>query len=134
MSKLSYRKKQEDPAPWTPGLWINYTPVATALSGTITSYTAFGRYTRLGPTIFISINIEIVTNGTAASALAATLPFPCHAVRNSILVGRNSNFVLYGEISAGTSSCVIREYDQTYPGGDGYSVYVTGFYESATNG
>lgn len=53
-----------------------FTPTATAGSGTITSYTATGHYTRVGKTVTIFVSIEITNPGSASGNLNfAALPF-----------------------------------------------------------
>ena len=53
-----------------------YTPVITSSSGTITAYTASGRYVRNGNAVVLSLVINITTLGTASGNLIFNLPFP----------------------------------------------------------
>ena len=53
-----------------------YTPIIGATSGTITTYTASGRYVRNGNAVILSLVIDIVTLGTASGSLTFDLPFP----------------------------------------------------------
>lgn len=59
-------------ADYEEGTW---TPVVTATTGTITSYTATGTYTKVGRMVYCSLNIQITNNGTGSGSLRATLPF-----------------------------------------------------------
>ena len=53
-----------------------FTPVVTSSSGTITSYTASGYYTRVGKTITLAFNIQITNIGTASGNVNFSgLPF-----------------------------------------------------------
>ena len=54
-----------------------YTPVVTSGSGSITSYTASGAYTKVGNLVTLSVDITITNNGTGATNINATLPFNC---------------------------------------------------------
>lgn len=53
-----------------------YTPVITSSAGTITAYTASGRYVRNGNAVVLSLVINITTLGTASGNLIFNLPFP----------------------------------------------------------
>ena len=54
------------------GAWTAFTPTITASSGTFTTVSGSGRYTRIGKTVTIYIEIVITTAGTA-SALSVRL-------------------------------------------------------------
>lgn len=55
--------------------WSVYSPTVTASSGTITSYTATGRYKKIGRTVFVQADVSIVNVGTAVGQVIITLPF-----------------------------------------------------------
>jgi hypothetical protein len=55
--------------------WTSYTVTVSAASGTITTYTASGRYLKIGRRVDININITVSNNGTGAAVLIASLPF-----------------------------------------------------------
>ena len=55
--------------------WTNYTPVVTAQTGSITTYTATGRYFQSGKFCTMTNVITISNIGTAAGNLFSTLPF-----------------------------------------------------------
>ncbi len=57
------------------GTWTNYTPVVTAQTGSITTYTATGRYFQSGKFCTMTNVITISNIGTAAGNLFSTLPF-----------------------------------------------------------
>jgi hypothetical protein len=54
------------------GTW---TPIITASSGTITSYTSSGTYTKIGRTVYITGTTTLTNIGSASSVLQSTLPF-----------------------------------------------------------
>lgn len=51
--------------------WV---PVVTATTGTITAYTATGKYSKVGNRYVCDIDITITTKGTAANSMIVTLP------------------------------------------------------------
>lgn len=54
--------------------WTAYTPTVTCNSGTITTYTATGRYKQIGKTIFLNIGLVISTLGSCTGYLIFTIP------------------------------------------------------------
>jgi hypothetical protein len=116
------------------GALTPYTPVITSNSGTFTTVSAVGRYRQVGKLIFIQITISITTNGTAASFVKATLPISgvaapsveyCFAGRALV-----SGKMLQGNIGSGGGVLSLDNYDNTYPGADGETLVVSGFYET----
>lgn len=79
--------------------WTTYTPVVTAQSGTITSYTATGRYLRKGKTVSVEVDVQITTAGSAAQAAVVSLPFTS---RNGNYVGTSYEYGLTGKSGAAT--------------------------------
>ena len=51
-----------------------YTPVVTSGTGTLTSYTATGRYIRVNKLLYVQFTISITNNGTGATLLNITTP------------------------------------------------------------
>lgn len=70
------------------GVW---TPVVTASSGSITSYTSSGRYTRVGRMVTAVLTFKLTNAGTASGAIIATLPFSTDAGITYIGCGRDDN-------------------------------------------
>lgn len=111
-----------------------YTPVITAAAGTFTSVSATGRYRRIGKLIFVQMAVTITTNGTAATYVIATLPLTS---LNStgvvhVLTGKASAVsgkVLAGLVPANSASAIITAADNTYPGSNGETLILSGFYE-----
>jgi hypothetical protein len=104
------------------GTW---TPVVTPATGAITTYTASGNYTKIGRQVTVNMNIIITTNGTGASALLITgLPFNAATTRFDAGVGRE--YQTTGNAVAMTFSATntvqMLNYNNTYPGGDGYYI------------
>jgi hypothetical protein len=109
------------------GTW---TPTIAAASGTFTTVSASGRYTAIGRKVGYTMEISITTNGTAAGYITATLPFT--AAQNNMGFGRE--VVSTGNMvsvtgTASSNSVLIIKYDNTYPGGSGYTIRVSGDFE-----
>lgn len=117
---------------WTalPPAWSTYTPSVTAGAGSITSLgTRTGRYTQVGKTVFVSIDVAIQTNGTGASFLVVGLP--ATAVGVAALSGRdNANGkMIYGVVATAIITAVVANYDASYAGADGHRYLLGGSYE-----
>lgn len=116
--------------------WTTYTPTVTPSAGAFTSITPTGRYKTLGKSILVEIDILITTNGTASGFIDATLPVAAVASKwFSLFAGEwaSGGLSCGARINPGYSSSkvIITKYDNTYPGGSGYRIVVTGVYESA---
>ncbi len=110
------------------GVWKNWTPTVTAMSGTFTTVSASGSYSAIGNVVAITIAITITTNGTAAGAVIVTLPFTVN--NQTILVGRENaatGNMLQGLATAAGNKITIWTYNNLYPGGTGYKLYLSGF-------
>lgn len=112
--------------------WQDWTPVFTATSGTITTYTVnSAKYLQRGKEIQIRLDVTITTNGTAASAITSTLPI--NGVGNGgVLAGRENTVtgkMLQGRVQGAVLT--ILNYDNTYPGGNGARIIMSGVYEAA---
>lgn len=117
------------------GTWTSYTPTVTAGSGTFTTVSATGKYLILGKLAFVTITITITTNGTAADRVIATFPTGLIAeFRTAGISGRehqSTGKMLGGFTANGANSISIRNYDNTYPGGDGYVLVITAWFPIA---
>jgi hypothetical protein len=113
--------------------WKPFTSTLGAQSGALTTATATGRYKKIGAkTVIFSLAISITTNGTAAGYLTASLPFT-GGVAAQVVSGRENSStgkMLQGVLNAGASTLFILNYDNTYPGGNGYSLVLTGIIET----
>jgi len=99
------------------GTW---TPSIAPAAGAITSYTATGKYTKIGQQVTISGYIKINDNGTGASYITVSgLPFVIGADGGSGSV-RSSGFgghIISIQAPNGASTFTMWKYDNTYPVG-----------------
>jgi hypothetical protein len=108
------------------GTW---TPTVTSQAGTITSYTASGTYMKVGRTIFYNVDILFTNIGSASGFILCTLPtnwvapITCGSGRENAVVG----FQLQA-VNITTNQIVILTYNNGFPGGTNYHLYVSGFY------
>jgi hypothetical protein len=107
------------------GTW---TPTVIALTGTITSYTSSGVYTKIGRQVVIAFDFTITDNGTGAGTIAMQgLPFPVSAAYNAVGVCRdiglssNNGVVL----NVATATLNMQTIINTYIGGTGARVVGT---------
>jgi hypothetical protein len=112
------------------GRWIDWTPAITAASGTITAYTATGKYKVQDLTVHYQIEINISNNGTGSGAIVSTLPFSV-PLNSGVGVGRE--LLLNGKSLTATqialaSTMSILNYDNSYPGASGCRLVVNGSY------
>ena len=105
-----------------------YTPIATPTSGTITSYTATGNYTKIGNRVFVSIQVSVTNNGTGANSLDISLPFTAGGI--SAVNGQNASTTnaLAGNIGVGATVVRVGKYDGTYPVATGETIRLFGHY------
>jgi len=104
-------------------VFTTYTPTITASSGVVTLATgSIGQYCDIGNIRYYDINFAIVTNGTGAGALRASLVSAVAKDFNNG-VGRETELTstaLLGFAFAGQSFINITKLtDTSYPGGDG---------------
>jgi hypothetical protein len=98
-----------------------YVPTITSATGTITTASATGIYTKVGRLVTVGINILITTNGTGAGNVIATLPFTVGSFtyyahgRETVVSG----FALTGTVS-GTTVVLVKTSNDLYPGGDSH--------------
>jgi len=109
----------------------SYTPAISSGTGTITTATATGFWWQVGMLIWVEMTINITNNGTGATSVIATLPFPVQ--RGMVIIGKElgtTGKTVSGASAAGSSNLNIVFYDNTYPGGAGANVIVmSGVYE-----
>lgn len=105
-----------------------YTPVVTANTGTITTYTATGAYTKIGRLVNVSVSITITTNGTGAGYLIVSLPTGYAAASSITQMGSGREDAVTGDmlqvISASANMNLVT-YSGAYPGGDGHIIFAT---------
>jgi hypothetical protein len=103
-------------ADYEEGTW---TPVVSASAGTITTYTATGKYTRIGRSVVLSFVIDFVVAGTGAGTIFIDgVPFNAAAATSDGGAGRESGNTGYTfAITFGTTSRLyVNKYDGGYPG------------------
>ena len=108
------------------GVWTAYTPTITAYAGAFTTVSATGYYSKIAKVVPILITVTITTNGTASGIVFASLPFATDKV--TTLSGRENSVT--GKMLQGlafNNLVTIYNYDGSYPGGNGYTLYLSGF-------
>lgn len=121
---------------WNNAAWTTYTPTLSAQSGTFTTASATGRYTRVGKLCIVQNRVTITTNGTAALSVQVSAPFAAVSSVSQTYAGTGRENGVTGNqlnsrILTGANDFVIGKYDGTYPGGNGYQLDVTTVYEVA---
>lgn len=105
-----------------------YTPAVSAGTGTITSYTASGEYTKIGRLVTVTANVNITDNGTGAGYLIISLPGGYSAATANYQMGAGKEEAALGtmlQVKGAGADMHVLQYDGTYPGGSGYLIYVT---------
>ena len=114
------------------GPWSTWSPTISSQTGTITTVgTVVARYSQFGKNVSFSISITITTNGTGAGSVIASLPVTAKA--ETVFCGRETasgGKELQGIVSAGSANMNIFNYDNSYPGGSGFRLIVSGVYEA----
>ena len=116
-------------ADYEEGTW---TPTIASNTGTITSYTSSGTYTKTGRLVTLVFTFKITNNGTGAGFIKITnLPFTV-VTGNSAGTGVEFAAVGYQTVAYAASSTQINmfKYDWTYPGGLNHEFYVTISYQN----
>jgi hypothetical protein len=110
------------------GTW---TPVITALSGTITSFTAFGQYTKIGQLVVAQFQYNITNNGTGAVGIIVNgLPFSGTTNTSGGLAREIAvNGVSGGAYLSGPTGMIIVTAAGAYMGGTGWVVVGTISYQ-----
>jgi len=99
-----------------------YTPNVGATSGTITSFTASGAYTRIGRLVTATFNVDITNNGTGGGAVVVSMPFTASGVyvgagRENAQTGNMLQVFLDNSINTN-----VYDYQNSYPGGTGRTI------------
>lgn len=112
--------------------WTAYTPTIAAGAGTFASVAATGKHLTVGKTVQVLVSIVITTNDTAATDITATLP---SASLNACVIHGAQTAGAFGSVkgtvAAAASLMRITRYDGTYPGADGYTIVMSGTYETS---
>jgi hypothetical protein len=113
--------------------WTIYVPTAAPTAGTITAYTGAGRYIQLGKTVLFTAIIAISNNGTGSGLLNISVPVTA-GISDQYVGGRETAATgksMGAVIVAGTTAMFTGFYDNSYPGGAGYNLVLSGSYEAA---
>jgi len=112
------------------GTWTEYTPSVFAATGTLTSYTSFGRYCRIGKVVICYLYITITDNGTGSVAIITNLPVPM--VYGAIGTGRE-NAITGDQLQLFVSGTTINitNYENAYPAVTGAVLIGSVTYEAA---
>lgn len=105
-----------------------WTPTILAGTGTITTSSASGNYTKIGRVYFWNVTITITTNGTGGSYVSFTLP--AVATQGGVCYGRADNVsgkMLQGKWPATATAAAVFGYDNSYPGSNGEVLKLSGF-------
>jgi len=107
-------------ADYEEGTW---TPVVTANVGSITTYSASGKYTKIGRLLTLQFTIVITNNGTGSGAMFVDgVPFAAANSTSEAGCGREeaaTGISLAVGIRT-TTQLIVNKYDGTYPGVNGY--------------
>ena len=98
------------------GTW---TPAAVSLTGTITSFTSSGTYTKVGRQVTVNFDFTITDNGTGATAVGLSgLPFSTTGAYTASGGAVEVAITGYQCVAymGGASAIYIFKYDWTYPG------------------
>lgn len=121
---------------WNNAAWTTYTPTITAASGSFTTTSATGRWTRVGKLCVVQFTVTITTNGTAGTQIIVSAPFAAasggQAYYGVIRESNATGYMGYAVISSGGGQVFYcANYDNVYPGGNGRLVQGTISYEVA---
>lgn len=111
--------------------WTAYTPSVVAGVGAFGSASGTGRYTQIGKTVFFSLAATITNNGTGSGYVIVTLPVA--AKDKFIFFGREDAVTgnpLQAKSAAASTSVNVFTLSNTYPGGTGYLLVLSGSYEA----
>ena len=102
---------------------VTWTPVLTPSSGTITSSTITGTYSKVGNLVFVAIRVLITNNGTGSAGLSITgFPFAAKTATTISGATREDTSVGFAIVASpsSTTSIFLSKYDGSYPGGNNY--------------
>jgi len=112
--------------------WVSYTPVVSAGSGSLTSYSASGSYIRRGNVVFVKLQIVISDNGNGSAYLNVSMPMSSAGSVGQTIDGKERSATgrqISGYLDSGTNNATLQFYDASYPGGNGHVINLSGFYE-----
>ena len=121
------------------GVWQDYTVNVYSSSGSISAYTAEGKYTSIGKICLFKASCKISNNGTGSGVLYLSRPPIVHKnivyeVFPAIIQEVGSGALLYsafGALGYSSGNFTIQKYDGTYPVATNRIVIISGMYEIA---
>lgn len=111
--------------------WLTYTPVVTAVTGAITSYSSTGSYQKIGKVLHFRISVAIITNGSGSGAINITLPR--NAGETSTASGKGTQIsgkALCCAVTGGSNALRVGNYDGGYPAVDGEILTISGTFQT----
>lgn len=112
--------------------WTAFTPTVGATSGSITSYTATGKYKRIGRIVFVDVDVTITNNGTGAGQLTiGSIPVPPVGL-GTYFSGREAglgNKMVHGSMNNGGATITVFDYSGAYPAATNARILLSGRYE-----
>jgi hypothetical protein len=112
--------------------WTSYTPTITSQGGSITTYTATGKYLKIDKGMFFIFTVTLSNVGTATGNMIITLPFT--AVGSSAGSAYEYNTTgKGGPVSIANNASVATSRDSTFTTwfSNGWNLYASIFYEVA---
>ena len=110
----------------------SYTPVATAASGTITTYTSSGAYVKSGALVTFFIDLSITNSGTGTGTLSISLPFSASRSFSCSVDGTSTSTLPYATAASGASIVGVLSYNNATVIASGVSFVLTGTYATAS--
>lgn len=114
-----------------PTAWTSYTPTVTAESGTPTTATASGYWTRIGTIVMFKVTVTITNKGTATGAVIITNPVTATSGLWMFFGREDAATGTVLQAKGGTTTSNIFKSDNNTCWVDGYSLVLSGFYEAA---
>jgi hypothetical protein len=114
------------------GQAVAYTPTLSCSTGTLTTSSSEGLYSRIGPLTWVTVTATITNHGTCDGSLYATLPAGIvSGGQNSFVGGREvsaTNKAISGLLTAGSNTTIGMLYaDGTSIAGDGVTAQASGW-------
>ena len=109
--------------------WTSFTPTMSVTAGSVVFGTCLGRYKQLGKTYFVEYSIVMTTNTSGGGFIIASLPNSATAQSKCCLIGREDALTgkaLQGFINASATNMTATFYDNSYAGGTGASLFLSG--------
>jgi len=120
---------------WNNAAWTTYTPTVSAVSGSYTTVSATGRYTRIGKLCAVQARVSITTNGTAAVATIITAPFTSASSSQTYNGSGRENLstgaMLNCRIGTNDTLIYIEQYNAVYAGGNNRQLDISIIFEVA---